>query len=146
MRIRDKARSRRRPPLVVAAMLCAMVLVPAVARPAEGRPAESTQAVFSRLAEAWRTADAQALSDLVHPDGLHVTGGAGARGGRYSPSQAFYFFKNLFRAQRTLDFEFRMMQDGAGADSARGVARWQKRPAYVSAIGNHMPGSMELPY
>ena len=26
------------------------------------------------------------------------------------------------------------------------VARWQKRPAYVSAIGNHMPGSMELPY
>ena len=26
------------------------------------------------------------------------------------------------------------------------VARWQRRPAYISAIGNHMPGSMELPY
>tara|TARA_B100000035_G_scaffold166244_1_gene141853 strand:- start:78 stop:851 length:774 start_codon:yes stop_codon:yes gene_type:complete len=26
------------------------------------------------------------------------------------------------------------------------VARWQKRPAYISAIGNHMPGSMDLPY
>ena len=25
------------------------------------------------------------------------------------------------------------------------VARWQRRPAYISAIGNHMPGSMELP-
>ena len=26
------------------------------------------------------------------------------------------------------------------------VARWQKRPAYISAIGNHMAGSMDLPY
>ena len=26
------------------------------------------------------------------------------------------------------------------------VARWQKRPAYISSIGNHMPGSMDLPY
>ena len=26
------------------------------------------------------------------------------------------------------------------------VARWQKRPAYITAIGNHMPGSMDLPY
>ena len=25
------------------------------------------------------------------------------------------------------------------------VARWQQRPAYISAIGNHMPGSMALP-
>ena len=25
------------------------------------------------------------------------------------------------------------------------VVRWQKRPAYVSAIGNHMPGSMNAP-
>jgi len=25
------------------------------------------------------------------------------------------------------------------------VARWQKRPTYVKAIGDHMPGSMELP-
>ena len=25
------------------------------------------------------------------------------------------------------------------------VARWQKRPAYITAIGNHMPGSMDLP-
>jgi glutathione S-transferase len=26
------------------------------------------------------------------------------------------------------------------------VARWQKRPAYIIAIGNHMPGSMDFPY
>jgi len=70
----------------------------------------------------------QALADLVHPEGLRVsTGDAGARKTQYSPSQAYYYFKNLFQSHRTLVFEFTKMQDATAGDRVHGMAVWKRR-------------------
>jgi len=84
--------------------------------------------VFGLIAQAWEQGDEQALADLVHTDGLRVTtGGRDERVSNYSPSQAFYFFRNLFQSHRTLLFEFEMMQDGTAGAQVHGMATWKRR-------------------
>lgn len=99
----------------------------ASAAPAGRRDAqESAGAVFTRVAAAFEDGDAGALAALVHPEGLRVTG-HNERAGEYSPSQAVYFFRNLFQSHRTLLFAFRKTQDDASGGYARGMADWKRR-------------------
>ena len=87
-----------------------------------------TAQVFAQIARAWQNADEGALADLVHPDGLRVTGEeVQARSLTYSPSQAFYYFKNLFQSSRTLSFEFQRHQDPSAGERVHGLALWQHR-------------------
>ena len=72
--------------------------------------------------------DQQTLADLVHEDGLTVTtGGTADRTTHYSPSQAFYFFKNMFQTHRTLVFAFEKAQDASAGDRVHGMAVWKRR-------------------
>jgi hypothetical protein len=82
--------------------------------------------VFAGIAAAFEASEASQLASLVHPDGLRVTG-HGERTSHYSPSQAVYFFRNLFEGQRTLLFSFLKSQDDARGDHARGMATWKRR-------------------
>jgi len=82
--------------------------------------------VFVDIAAAFEASEASQLASLVHPDGLRVTG-HGERISHYSPSQAVYFFRNLFEGQRTLLFSFLKSQDEARGDHARGMATWKRR-------------------
>ena len=86
------------------------------------------RAVFGRLAAAWEDGDEETLAGLVHGDGLRVTAGpSGGRVNHYSPSQAYYYFRNVFRAHRTLLFEFEMMQDATAGERVHGMATWKRR-------------------
>lgn len=94
----------------------------------KGDRVAATRVVFARIAEAWEAGDEQALAALVHSDGLRVTtGDRNDRVSRYSPSQAFYFFRNLFQSHRTLLFEFEMMQDPVADGPVHGMALWKRR-------------------
>jgi len=84
--------------------------------------------VFGRIVEAWEDGDEQTLADLIHEDGLRVTtSAAGERVSNYSPSQAYYYFRNLFQSHRTLLFEFEMMQDATAGARVHGMATWKRR-------------------
>ena len=84
--------------------------------------------VFGAVAAAWEAGDEQALAALIHSDGLRVTNGrTGERINHYSPSQAFYYFRNIFQSHRTLLFEFEMMQDATAGERVHGMATWKRR-------------------
>ncbi len=117
--------------LVVLAAGCALlgpVAGGALAAKDEGaRPAaDSPGAVFGKLASAFEAGDAASLATLVHREGLTVTD-QGQRSSEYSPSQAVYFFKNLFQGQRTLLFAYKMTQDDVDGGRARAMAEWKRR-------------------
>ena len=82
--------------------------------------------VFSRLASAFESGDAGGLAALVHREGLAVTDRS-ERSSEYSPSQALYFFKNLFQGQRTLLFAYRTSPDDGDGGRARAMAQWKRR-------------------
>jgi hypothetical protein len=89
---------------------------------------DAPRQVFGRIAAAWDAEDERALAGLVHGDGLRVTGGdKGERVSHYSPSQAFYYFRNLFQSHRSLLFEFDMMQDATAGERVHGMATWKRR-------------------
>lgn len=84
--------------------------------------------VFGMIARAWEAGDQQALADLVHQDGLQVTSSRDPdRSTHYSPSQAFYYFKNLFQKHRSLVLVFDKMQDASAGDRVHGMAVWKRR-------------------
>ena len=108
----------------------------ALASPAEARIVKNQEGdetidpkmVFGRIARAWEEGDQQTLADLVHEGGLQVTtGGTAGRTSQYSPSQAFYYFKNVFQSHRTLIFTFEKMQDASAGERVHGMAVWQRR-------------------
>lgn len=114
---------------LVLACLAVCALGPARAWSAtagDRHPEDTAGAVFARVATAFEEGDAGALAALVHREGLRVTG-HNERSGEYSPSQAVYFFRNLFQAHRTLLFAFRKTQDDASGGYARGMADWKRR-------------------
>jgi len=112
-------------------VLAALVAGPAGAGLVMDRAAENDAGagrVFARMAEAWREGDARAVTDLVHPDGLTVTSGPDAeRRTHYSPSQAYYYFKNLFQSHDTVAFGFDKVQGGGDSVRAHGMATWERR-------------------
>ncbi len=88
----------------------------------------SYQAVFTRIAGAWRDGDQKALAGLVHPDGLKIiTGGSPERAVNYSASQAFYYFRNLFQNSRTVSFTMARIQDSPQGERVHGLADWRYR-------------------
>lgn len=90
--------------------------------------ADAPRRVFGQIVQAWEDGDEQTLADLVGAEGLRVTNGyAEERVSHYSPSQAYYFFRNMFQSHRTLVFEFEMMQDAAAGARVHGVATWKRR-------------------
>jgi hypothetical protein len=117
--------------LAIVAVGAALLVTPArpvwAAKDQAARPAaDAPGAVFSRLAAAFEAGDASALAALVHREGLAVTD-HGERSSEYSPSQAVYYFKNLFQGQRTLLFAYKMTQDDVDGGRARAMAEWKRR-------------------
>jgi len=94
----------------------------------EGAEVNDPRMVFGMIARAWEDGDQQTLADLVHEAGLKVTtGGTADRTSHYSPSQAFYYFKNMFQTHRTLLFTFEKTQDASAGDRVHGMAVWKRR-------------------
>lgn len=128
-------------PLLLALLLLALLLLTLAAVPADARlvkepassPADGPDAVFAAIAEAWEIGDEEALAALVHGDGLRVTGGEHDRLTSYSPSQAFYFFKNQFQTHPTVSFRFERLQEKmSGQDRVHGMVVWEYRKAHIS--------------
>lgn len=115
-------------------LACALVLA---APPAEGDlvrgqeavPTPDARAVYELVRRAFEDGDQQIMADLVHADGLRVRrGGGDLRETTYSPSQAFYYFKNLFQVERTVTFTFLRMEEADGG-RVHAMATWiQRRP------------------
>jgi len=96
----------------------------AVSRESEAAPA-SPDSLLVIIADAWIQGDERALADIVHPDGVRInSGNRGDRLTRYSPSQAFYFFKNLFQKRKTTEFSFVRVQDRDDQDLTHAKALW----------------------
>lgn len=94
----------------------------------EGGEVNDPRMVFGMIARAWEDGDQQTLADLIHEAGLKVTtGGTADRTTHYSPSQAFYYFKNMFQTHRTLMFTFEKTQDASAGDRVHGMAVWKRR-------------------
>jgi len=143
IRIAENLQNNCRMPRVEARLLagilaCGFVLFLSgtVPEPAEARIVKNQtgdevndpKMVFGRIARAWEEGDQQTLADLVHEAGLKVTtGGTAGRTSHYSPSQAFYYFKNMFQTHRTLIFTFEKMQDASAGERVHGMAVWQRR-------------------
>ncbi len=113
-------------------LLMAALLSPgeASARLVRDKDADSNapRSVFGQIAEAWESGDERALAGMIHPDGLRVTTGRrDERASTYSPSQAYYYFRNLFQSHQTLLFEFEMMQDATAGARVHGMATWHRR-------------------
>jgi hypothetical protein len=117
--------------IVLAAAALLATISPAAARIVkndDGEDPADPRLVFGQIARAWEDMDERALADLVHDDGLSVsTGSSGERRTHYSPSQAYYYFKNIFHSHRTLLFEFRKVQDASAGDRVHGMADWKRR-------------------
>lgn len=91
--------------------------------------------VFSAIAAAWQSGDEAALAQLVHQDGLRVTTGDYDRFINYSPSQAYYYFKNQFQLHPTVSFQFeRLEETPSGRDRMHGMVVWEYRRAHVTAL------------
>jgi ketosteroid isomerase-like protein len=125
-----------RPLAGILAGLLILGLLAAVTAPVNARivknedetAASDPRPVFDLIAAAWQEGDQQALANLVHESGLKVTsGGTSDRTTHYSPSQAFYYFKNIFQTHRTLIFTFEKMQDASAGDRVHGMAVWKRR-------------------
>lgn|GEM_PF-2785361 len=122
----DKARRH------LAAVLLLGLLLPGAGLQAGGQettaPVRGPADIFADIGLAWQAADEQALANLVHPEGLRVHGGRNdARITHYSPSQAFYYFKNLFRTHPTVSFTFERHQQNAEAERTRAMTLWTYR-------------------
>ncbi|MCP4574487.1 MAG: hypothetical protein GY838_19220 [bacterium] len=100
----------------------------AAGRDADRATASQPSASYLRIAQAWEDGNPEVLADLIHPDGLQVRIGKGGRATSYSPSQAFYFFKNLFRDNLTESFDYQRQQKATGP-RVHAMAVWRCREA-----------------
>lgn len=111
--------------VVLAAALGATPVDAALLREGAEGP-DGIRAWYERVATAWEDSDPDALVELVHPDGLQVRLGAGGRSAAYSPSQAYYFFKSLFRTNQTVSFAYQRQQQARGP-RVHAMALWRFR-------------------
>ncbi len=130
------SRMAGRPPAGILASLLVLGLFMTLPAPVDARIVKNQDGaegndprmVFGMIARAWEDGDQQTLADLVHEAGLKVTtGGTADRTTHYSPSQAFYYFKNMFQTHRTLIFTFEKTQDASAGDRVHGMAVWKRR-------------------
>jgi len=111
----------------VAVLLATGLLVPdAGARLVLDRQTEAS-ATIRALATHWRAEDHAALAGLIAPEGARIAIGYDPdRENLYSPSQSFYFFKNLFQSLDTEVFLVENSQAG-GEEQAHALIRWRSR-------------------
>lgn len=97
-------------------------------RDADSTPAPDARAAFELIKRAFEESDQQVLADLVNADGLLIrSGGTGGRDTDYSPSQAFYYFKNLFQSQQTVTFTYLRMEETTVGERIHALAQWTRR-------------------
>ena len=112
---------------MVWALLAAAPLTADLVRDSEAAPAPDARAAFELIKLAFEEADQQVLADLVHADGLLIRSGSGGRDTDYSPSQAFYYFKNLFQSHRTVSFTYLRMEETAVGERIHALAQWSRQ-------------------
>jgi hypothetical protein len=84
--------------------------------------------LFAAIARAMTDSDHEALAALVADQGVTIAMSPDPdRDSHYSPSQAYYFFRNLFQSARSESFRFSRLQDGAEGGRIHGVADWSYR-------------------
>jgi hypothetical protein len=90
--------------------------------------AAGVRIVLDGIVSAWLAGDHTALSAAISPEGVLIAIAPQAdRENLYSPSQAFYFFKNLFHSTRTDSFRILRQQDQADAGLIHAIADWHYR-------------------
>jgi len=124
-------RRRFLPGILLAAVFLLTSAEPASALLVKETPSEDDAAareVFGRLAAGWLEGLEDEVAALVHEDGLTITSGQSRdRNTHYSPSQAFYYFKNLFQSYETVAFVFDKVQGGGESSRSHGMATWERR-------------------
>lgn len=96
----------------------------------EPAPAADPVATFEAIREAWVREDQEVLAELVHDDGLQINNPATSnRYVSYSPSQSFYYFKNLFQTHDTDAFILSRVQETADAPRVHALAMWHRHRA-----------------
>ena len=91
--------------------------------------------VYAIIADAWLAEDHKKLAEVVAEDGVVIAIAPDRkRDSRYSPDQAFYFFKNLFQFAHTDSFEFRRLQDEEEGGVIHAVADWKYRRTGSEAL------------
>lgn len=87
---------------------------------------DDVQPMLERLRQAFEDGDHEALTALMHTDGVRL--GLGPQPERTSlmtPAQAHYYFKNRFQLHRTIRFSFLKHQHASGPDRLHSVVVWQ---------------------
>lgn len=93
-------------------------------------PTGGSAATFLALATFWETEDHTELAELVCTDGVRIVmNPVNEREVTYSPSQAFYFFRNLFQTSETESFSYLRRQEDDSGGQVRAVVRWRFRPS-----------------
>lgn len=86
---------------------------------------ETAHDVFAALAAAWRDEDHETLAELVADDGVAIAITPDReRDTHYSPDQAFYFFKNLFKSSDTDTFQYLRQQNQNEGGLVHAVVDW----------------------
>lgn len=116
----------------VRAVVCALALAGTAAalpgvRAAQESPRDA-YAICASIENAWRAEDHAALAALIAADGVEIAINSqiGTRN-RYSPSQAFYFFKSLFASTEQESFRFARLSEERQAGMLHAVAEWNYR-------------------
>jgi hypothetical protein len=105
---------------------------PRTGRIAVGGPAADA---LAELASGWIEADHAAVAELVADEGVRIALSEPGRESLYTASQAFYFFKSLFRTARTVSFDFQRLQEGDGGGGVHAVAEWvHQRPGAEGTV------------
>lgn len=95
----------------------------------------SAHQMYAIIADAWLAQDHKQLAEVVAEDGVVIAIAPDRkRDSRYSPDQAFYFFKNLFQFAHTDSFEFRRLQDEEEGGVIHAVADWKYRRTGSEAL------------
>ena len=115
---------------LLAVILIILLVGPAAAdlvRDGEPDSADDPVAVFQAIREAWVQEDQERLAELVHHDGLQVNNPESAnRYVSYSPSQSFYYFRNLFLTHDTDAFILSRVQETGDAPRIHALAMWHR--------------------
>lgn len=122
---------------VAAACLCVLTLAgpPAGLCAAGGAASGEARPALEALARAWLAEDHAALAAMVASEGAEIAIGStsGARN-HYSPSQAFYLFKNLFQATEQDAFRILRVRQEGQSGLVHAVAEWECRRSGAAEV------------
>jgi ketosteroid isomerase-like protein len=86
---------------------------------------ETAHDIFAALALAWQNEDHDTLAELVADDGVEIAITPDPkRDTHYSPDQAFYFFKNLFKSSETDTFQYMRQQNQGQGGLVHALVDW----------------------